>query len=351
MKTKELQNILNKFKFIFNNNNYIEESNYIFFDCTKNSIFCYSQLFFIKYKYNEGSLKEDFGLIDSFIAIEAKPFFNLINKIKKEEISIKQKENSIEIKNGRSSTNFSLMQITPNEAIINLKEYHANNTLPENINFIFKKYALYDKTDKSAENIIFENKSIICTDSLNFVKAEIDCEEEFIIRWDALKYVLDNNLLNYHVDKDYLTFTNENTTFICKHPLNKFEYEKYFNLVEENIGDSNSYFIYPNKEEDISYLDTILSGYAKLDREIQINVKSKRMLLIAINHDKTGETRINIPIDKYKSGENEIFDINVDFFKEIYNNYDYMVVMDSMLYCNNVEDMVERITVIRNKER
>lgn len=344
MQTKKLVDILNHFKFIFAQNNYIDDANYLFFNLPNKLIWCYTEDIVYLYYY-DGSLKDDFGITSREIAIEAKPFFNLLKKIKKEEVSISQDKNTLVIRNGRSSNTFSIPTLSSDKNKLIL-ETPIMQPIPDNLTHIFKNYLKYDKNDDKCENIIIKDGNIISFDLYLFTKVESDFKYDFNVRWDVLKHITDNNFNKYYSDGDTIFFQKDNFLIITESTDNIFEYESYFNNIEDNFN--SAYSIYMNKEENIDYIDTFLMDYAKKDKEMEIQVNAKRVLAIAEDNEKTKETRIFIPIEKYLSEESEKFIIIPEYFKLVYDNYDYFNILDGMLYSRNIENMIESICVIEN---
>ena len=344
MQTKKLFDILNHFKLVFAQNNYINDANYIFFNLPHKIIWCYTEDIIYFYHY-DGSLVDDFGITSREIAIEVKPLFNLIKKIKKEEISISQEDNSLTIRNGRSSNTFSIPAITSdkNKLII---DRPIMQSLPENLKMIYKNYLKFDKNDDKCENIIVEDGNIISFDLYMFSKIESTFIYDFNIRWDILKHVTDNDFTSYFSDGNRIFFEKDNFVLITESTDNIFEYASYFETVENNYD--ASYSVFMNKKEDIDFIDTFLLDYAKKDKEIKISVNSKRILTTAEDNEKTKETIAFIRIDKYLSGESEDFIIIPEYFKMIYEKYDYFNILDGMLYAVDIENMAESICVIEN---
>jgi hypothetical protein len=349
IKTKTLLDILDHLKFVFMSNNYIEDSNYIYFNTHQGVIWAYSDTLIYRHKY-VGSLADDFEIIDEEIAIPAKELFTLIKKIKKEEINVKQVGTTFCVRNGRSSNTFAISDRMSDIKKLEI-ELTSNNILPANLDYLFKTYCMYDKNDKSCKNIIFENGYVVSSDRYNITRMEFNDEDfsgRFAIRWDILKHVLDNAFTKYGCSEDILSFSKDNYELICRNDINNiFGYEDYMESANEDMD--YGYSIYMNKEEDIDFIDSFLLDYKTLDKKVLVDIiSSHRLLILAKGNDGTQETKASITLEKYNAGEAEQFEINVDYMKLLYEKFDYFNVLDRMLYCCNVEDSIERIIVIKN---
>jgi len=347
IKTKDLLDILNHFKFIFNDNNYIEDAKYIFFNTKENVIWCYTDVMAYHYKY-DGNLAEDFDIIDEEIALPAKELFNLIKKIKKEEITAKQDDNAFTIRNGKSLNTFSLPNITSDKKKMLGKDSEMED-FPD-ISPFFKQYVKYDKSDVKHGNIIFENGEMIASDRYNITKMGIteEFDAPFAVEGETLKHIISNGFTKCGVSDDILFFGKDNYTLVCNNNMkNAFAYKDLFSNATEELD--YNYSIYVNKEENIDFIDTFLLNYKNLDKKVEVSIiNESRMLVVANNQDKTQETRASINIDKYSAGEKDKFKISIEYFKSVYINFDYFNIMYNMLYCYNVEHGIELIVSIGN---
>jgi hypothetical protein len=295
-----------------------------------------------------GSVKEDFNISSREIAIPAKKLFALINKIKAEEISFKEKDKVLTIKHGKSTNRLSCENITSNKDVL-YNTTPVMNIFEEGVLDKFKKYSVYDRTHEDAENIIFNEDGIVCSNILNIVKMQTEIAGTFALRWDIVKHIADNKYQEYHYakDSDLVYFTKENFILVAKSSKNTFEYSDFFYAVEEDMD--LRYAIVPEQGADIDHIDSILINYKKLEQRILIEVQDEStMILTAMGDGDTEESKIEMSLVKYTAGEKESFKILADNFKSMYKDYYNFFVFDRMLYCSNIEEGVERIIAIEN---
>lgn len=345
MKTKTILNILNHLKYIFVTNNYIEDAKYVFFNTRENIIWAYSDQLIYIHRYS-GNLKEDLNLESVEFGIPGKELLSLISKIKAEDIKIKEKDNTFIIQNGRARNKFSIPSILPDNNKLEMK-MECKNEFPPNMPLLFKKYLLYRKDANKLRNIIFEDGHIISSNGYTITKASSDfVADNFAIDAVTLTHAVSKDFTNYGVFNDVVFLEKEDYTLITRNRKEEvFDYKPFFEQEDLYID----YAIYMNNEEDISYLDSFLLNFNVLEKKVIVNIlDSDRAMITALGSKKTEETRIPINIDKYKSGEEEKFRIHPDYFKSLYNDFDYFYVLEGMLFCVNVEDEIERIVEIKN---
>lgn len=345
IKTATLLDILNHFKFIFIDNNYIKDSKYIFFNIEKNTIWCYSDVLVYTFK-PEYSIEETFG-ITTDIALPAKELFMLIKKIKAEEISIQQRGDKYIIRNGRSTNTLAIPTFTPDVNKWQDQNRKPDNNLPENTSSLFKTFMKFEKEDDCASNIVFEDGFMVSSDLYSFIKAMTDFEcTGFAVKQDILKHILQFDLDRFCAD-DIMVFSDGMFSLYCKNTINNvFEYKQFFEPMEEEVD--LSYSITLEKGEDIDFIDSFLLNYKKKDKKIVVAVHENRLVIVATGDKGTQESRASIAISKHNAGDSEKFKINSDYFKDIYSDYDWFNILDGKLYCYNVENGVERLVVIKN---
>lgn len=343
METKNFLNILNHLKHIFIANNYIEDSRYVFFNTTENIIWAYSDQLTYIHHYT-GNLKDDFNLSSVEFALPAKELHALINKIKKEDISISEMDNAFVIRSGRSTNKIAIPTILPDSKKLEMK-MDCTHAFPDSFRNAFKEYCLFNKDDARCRNIIFEDGAMVSSNGYTITKAKIDIDTDFIIRYDTLAHVVANSFTHYDVFTDVLFLKKENYTLITENSKDRFNYKPFFNI-EDLYFD---YSIHLNKDEDISFIDSFLLNYKKPDKKIKVNIiNDTRALVVAIGDTKTEETRIPIKVNKYNAGEKTSFNMHPDYFKSVYHDFDYFYVLDGAIYAVNVEDEVERIVRVEN---
>jgi len=346
VKTKELLDILNHFKLVFNEYNYISDANYIFFSTSRNIIWCYSDSLCYVFNY-PSSIKNDFDISSREIAIPAKKLFDLLRKVKAEFIDMEERDKTLTIKHGRSTSLFACENITSNKDILHSKQ-PIMSVFEEGVLNKFKKYALYDKDHPDAENIVFNSDGIVSSNNFNFVKIATEITGEFTVRWDVVKHISDRGYEGYYhnPEENVVYFSKGNYLLTYKMNDSIFSYQYLFEEVEENLN--LRYAIYCNKEESILHIDTVLSDYKKLDKKIEVVIEnSNEMQVVAQGDTGAEETRIKIPLDKYLAGEAERFEIIVEYFKSVYSDYTCFYLFDNMMYCNNIAEDVERIIEIK----
>lgn len=347
---KLLLDVLNHFKFVFMANNYTSNSNYIYVNTSKSIMWAYTAT--ISYIYTfDNTLKEFFKFSSSNIAIPAKEFFNLIRKIKQDEITIEEKNNILTVKFGKCVNKISLPDISPDYKSY-VDPYQTYEKFPD-ISMQFKNYFKYDKMDKNCENILFENNVVVSSNRYMFVKHTLveQLGTPFSIRWDILKHLIDHNFTEYHndVSNSILQFRNENYVLSFTYNLEHTpQYEQYFNDIEEQLHYSNC--IYFDKTDDIDHMDSFLINTNKLDQMFLVDINGSDFLTIkGVSYNQTHSSEQQIKILKYPAGEKENFLITCEHFKNMYKNYSMFAIFESILYCTDVDNNMELLIEIENK--
>lgn len=344
MKTKDFLEILKHLRFVFNDNNYIDEANYIYFDVNNKAIYTYSDSLTYIHWY-KGNMEKDFNLIDNVIALPAKDVYSLINKLKKEEVAISQQEDVVVFRYGRSSTKFKIASRVPDENRLKMHttEFHK---LPEMADS-YKKYILHTKNDSKCDNIILNPYYIASSDNYTITvvpkeSASIECA----VHHSVLKHISSLRFNKIAVKDDVIQFNKDGYSLICKNKIdNVFPLAVFDNMMGEL---KEEYNIYIDKDEDISFLDAVLLNYKKPDQKVVVSIHGNRMVVVAENENKTNETRASLKLKEHEAGVNVSFKINVEYFKQMYENFDYFQVLDGIVYCYNVEDEVQRIIRVEN---
>lgn len=346
MKTKKLLDILERFKFVFIGNNYISEANYIFVTPERNILWCYSDSHIYTHKY-DGIISEDFQLeTNSEFSIEAKKLYDLIKKIKQEEIILKEKDGVLIIRNGRSVNKIAFSKIKSNRKLEDYLNESWTSFPFTDLKSKLKTHFLFDRNDAKFKNAVIKDNTLYCSDRYNMFKYFLDgmAIPDCCISSENLKHVCDNEMCWISIKDDVIKFATQNhdTIVVCKNERHAPPIIDTFESMCEDINLRNS--IYMNKEEDIDFIDTFLQDYKKLDKKIVVDIKDSEKLFITVD-EGTCNSKMHIPIIKYKSGEPIYFKVNVDYFKDVYNKYDYFNILENSLYCTG-EDGIERMIVI-----
>jgi len=328
MKTEELKEAINHLKFVFNGNNYIQEANYIFINQDLNVLRCYSNDIYYSYRPSY-EITEEFNLTTTKeIAIDAKMFHALLNKTKVEEIKIKQKDDILIVRVGRSISKFKIYTIPftynlPKDNHDYTKFFIEKNDIKNNM--------LYDKNDNAAQNIFSVNGSLYSTDIFNIVRFDnyetptLDCG----IRWDNLKEIVDKEFNGMKVVDDAILFKNEEYHFICKNETDiPLEIKDTIEYIESEPGT----FLMMDKEEDISIIDSFLLDYKKLDKMVKVSIVNNSMMFVTATNKKSS-MKLSIPLKCNAEVFPISFTINVDYFKDLFYNYDRFFIGDNVLYC------------------
>lgn len=346
IKTEYFLGILKHLRLVFQDNNYTKESNFIFVDADKNLFYCYDDKIFCAEEY-EGDLQEELCLPhNTILKIPAKDLYQLINRIKKEYIELEFEEDTKDftIRNGRSTSTFSLETTASRpEALSRLTE--CDKEIPNTLDHLYRRYTSMDKEDRRSANIIFEKGFMVSSDIYRFTRVKVPITKEFVIKWDVLKYALSNKFEKYNVSPDVVNFTKGRQKLMCVNDTsNKMEYEEFFEEATSEEEFNPSKCVHWHKDEDIDFIDAFLLNYKKLDKKIDIEVTPRRVFLTAKGDGGNRETKSMIKINKYEAREKFGFPVNSDYFKDMYENFDYFaLVCEDVLYCVNEKDGVERI--------
>lgn len=349
IKTKDLLDVVDHFKFIFNNNNYIEAANYIIFNTLKNTISCFSDQLIYIYNF-KGCLKDSYGLESAVIVVSAKELFTLLRKLNKEEIDVRQKGDAFIVKSGRSVSKFLIheeisdKQETPSTPLNWLR-------VPTKLKYYLKTFTTYDKNIQKCDVLVLEDGCLVSSDGYTITKADLNdhkIKDSLGIRWDVLKHISSKDFSQLGCNDSTIIFGKENYTLICQNRIEEaFTYKDLFEEAMEELDFSNS--IYMDKEESIDFIEAFLIDYKKLDKKIDVSIlNSRRLTLFAGEDGGSSESKTAIDLTKYTAGHKDSFSIAIDYFKAVYSDYDYFNILDNMLYAYNVEHSVERLIKIDN---
>jgi DNA polymerase III sliding clamp (beta) subunit (PCNA family) len=200
-------------------------------------IYSYNDNISVAVPYNTSSSKDEPIYLQG--AVKAKEFFDLINRIKTDNIKIISKDNKWIIKNESMRAELSLIESSIMEHISKIQPVKPKwIKLPEKF-FDALKVCIFTSNKSSLSGIYCSNEMMVSTDEIRINQYILDqpINEAFWITDNAANELLKlNDIEKYFVDKSWVHFLSKSKTmFSCKRLQNDlYPFDKIMKLVEDN---------------------------------------------------------------------------------------------------------------------